>query len=150
MYKMQVRQPERHDEYNLSQGSAIYHNGITGNKQSREVDRWTGQIKLLWAWNFFEICQGNDMLHIQIFKQYFIDQNRAKGFWVWGPFSPKRKKVCYSEELNRAKTIGCCFASFCFYSAFGFVPGGGDLHVQIECLYFSATPLPAQLSSGGA
>lgn len=42
MYKMQVRQPERHDEYNLSQGSAIYHNGITGNKQSREVDRWTG------------------------------------------------------------------------------------------------------------
>lgn len=42
MYKMQVRQPERHDEYNLSQGSAIYHNGIAGNKQSREVDRWTG------------------------------------------------------------------------------------------------------------
>lgn len=39
MYKMQVRQPERHDECNLSQGSAIYHNGITGNKQSREVDR---------------------------------------------------------------------------------------------------------------
>lgn len=32
MYKMQVRQPERHDECNLSQGSAIYHNGITGNK----------------------------------------------------------------------------------------------------------------------
>lgn len=39
MYKMQVRQPERHDECNLSQGSAIYHNGITGNKQNREVDR---------------------------------------------------------------------------------------------------------------
>lgn len=39
MYKMQVRQPERHDECNLSQGSAIYHNGITGNKQSREADR---------------------------------------------------------------------------------------------------------------
>lgn len=38
MYKMQVRQPERHDECNLSQGFAIYHNGITGNKQSREVD----------------------------------------------------------------------------------------------------------------
>lgn len=38
------------------------------------------------------------------------------GFWVWGPFTLKRKKVCYSEEWNRAKTIGCCFASFCFYS----------------------------------
>lgn len=42
MYKMQVRQPERHDECNLSQGSAIYHNGITGNKQNRVVDRQTG------------------------------------------------------------------------------------------------------------
>lgn len=39
MYKMQVRQLERHDECNLSQSSAIYHNGITGNKQSREADR---------------------------------------------------------------------------------------------------------------
>lgn len=39
MYKMQVRQPERHDECNLSQGSAIYHNGITGNKQIRAADR---------------------------------------------------------------------------------------------------------------
>lgn len=39
MYKMQVWQPERHDEYNLSQGSAIYHSGITGNNQSRGADR---------------------------------------------------------------------------------------------------------------
>lgn len=51
MHKMQVRQPERHDECNLSQGSAIYHNGITGNKQNREVDGidWDSLcMKLLW------------------------------------------------------------------------------------------------------
>lgn len=71
MYKMQVWQPERHDEYNLSQGSAIYHDGITGNNQSRGADRQAGQIKLLWTFNFFEKCLGNCKLQVQIFKQLF-------------------------------------------------------------------------------
>lgn len=93
MYKMQVRQPEKHDEFNLSQGFAIYHNGITGNKQSREADRQTGQIKLLWAWSFFEICQGNYMLYVQIFKQYFIYWNGAMHSEAEVLFPRKEKDV---------------------------------------------------------
>lgn len=33
-------------------------------------------------------------------------------------FSPERKKMC-SEKLNKAKVIGCCFASSWFYSTSG-------------------------------
>lgn len=94
MYKMQVRQPERHDECNLSLGSAIYHNGFTGNKQNREVDRLD---RLRLSVHRASLKYAKEItLHVQIFKENFIDgiELCVSRFGVLFP----KKKMCYYEE----------------------------------------------------
>lgn len=96
MYKMQVRQPERHDECNLSLGSAIYHNGFTGNKQNREVDR-LDRLRLSVHRASLKYAKEITCYMYRSSKRILLMEQSCV-FLGLGSFSPKRRCVIMKNE----------------------------------------------------